>query len=191
MGSLESMHEVKDQVTSSNTIEVVFCPKARTVVAVTLAFLPQERLFDALVRALNHVQERTPDNRPEQGHQQQHEHEHEHEHEPKPKPKPSILVNDWLNSFELLDPCHHLPMTGSAQLVEQQWVQSLENRHLFISVWGHPQGLNHVLNTGDRVELTRALRVDPKVARRERFVKQGAKAAGLFAKKRPQAKAGY
>ena len=181
MGSLESMHEVKDQVTSSNTIEVVFCPKARTVVAVTLAFLPQERLFDALVRALNHVQERTPDNRPEQGHQQQHEHE----------PKPSILVNDWLNSFELLDPCHHLPMTGSAQLVEQQWVQSLENRHLFISVWGHPQGLNHVLNIGDRVELTRALRVDPKVARRERFVKQGAKAAGLFAKKRPQAKAGY
>ncbi|MGH8819682.1 MAG: RnfH family protein, partial [Rhodoferax sp.] len=31
----------------------------------------------------------------------------------------------------------------------------------------------------------------PKVARRERFRKQGARTAGLFAKKRPGAKPGY
>jgi putative ubiquitin-RnfH superfamily antitoxin RatB of RatAB toxin-antitoxin module len=41
------------------------------------------------------------------------------------------------------------------------------------------------------VEIYRPLRVDPKVARRERFVKQGARTAGLFVKKRPGAKAGY
>jgi|GEM_PF-1930446 len=187
MGLLESMLAMKHQDTRSdtrsNTIEVVFCPKARMVVAVTLAFLPQERLLDALVRALNHHQETTPEQLAEHGHPQQ--------HEPKPNPQHLIPVKDLLNSFELLDPSHHHPTMGSAQAVEQQWVQSVENRHLFISVWGHPQGLNHVLKAGDRVELTRALRVDPKVARRERFVKQGAKAAGLFAKKRPQAKAGY
>jgi uncharacterized protein len=37
----------------------------------------------------------------------------------------------------------------------------------------------------------RPLLVDPKVARRERFRTQGARAAGLFAKKRPGAKPGY
>lgn len=43
----------------------------------------------------------------------------------------------------------------------------------------------------DRIEIYRALTVDPKVARRERFTKQGAKAAGLFSKKRAGAKSGY
>jgi putative ubiquitin-RnfH superfamily antitoxin RatB of RatAB toxin-antitoxin module len=41
------------------------------------------------------------------------------------------------------------------------------------------------------VEIYRGLLVDPKVARRERFRKQGARAAGLFAKRRPGAKPGY
>jgi len=44
---------------------------------------------------------------------------------------------------------------------------------------------------GDRLEVYRPLTVDPKVARRARFVRQGAKTAGLFANKRPGAKAGY
>lgn len=65
-------------------------------------------------------------------------------------------------------------------------VHSLE-----VGVWGSTVPLSHVLRQDDRVELYRPLKVDPKVARRERFVKQGAKSAGLFAKKRPGAKAGY
>src|SRR5450830_17660 len=44
---------------------------------------------------------------------------------------------------------------------------------------------------GDRIELCRALVVDPKVARRERFAKQGARGTGLFARRRPGAAAGY
>jgi putative ubiquitin-RnfH superfamily antitoxin RatB of RatAB toxin-antitoxin module len=48
-----------------------------------------------------------------------------------------------------------------------------------------------VLRDQDRVEIYRGLRVDPKVARRERFNRQGAKRAGLFAKTRAGAKAGY
>nr|MCU0926665.1 RnfH family protein [Hydrogenophaga sp.] len=48
-----------------------------------------------------------------------------------------------------------------------------------------------VLREGDRVEVYRLLRVDPKVARRERFVGQGARRAGLFAQRRPGSKAGY
>ncbi len=59
------------------------------------------------------------------------------------------------------------------------------------SVWGRKAKSSTVLNEGDRVEWCRALRVDPKVARRERFVGQGARATGLFASRRPGAKAGY
>jgi putative ubiquitin-RnfH superfamily antitoxin RatB of RatAB toxin-antitoxin module len=47
------------------------------------------------------------------------------------------------------------------------------------------------LQDGDRLEVYRPLRVDPKVARRERFKGQGARTAGLFAKRRPGAKPGY
>ena len=43
--------------------------------------------------------------------------------------------------------------------------------------------LEQPLRDGDRVEIYRPLKVDPKVARRERFREQGARAAGLFAKR--------
>ncbi len=59
-------------------------------------------------------------------------------------------------------------------------------------IWGKKVALAHVLQDQDRLEVYRPLTVDPKVARRERFVGQGAKkAAGLFAKRRVGAKAGY
>jgi putative ubiquitin-RnfH superfamily antitoxin RatB of RatAB toxin-antitoxin module len=60
-----------------------------------------------------------------------------------------------------------------------------------LGVWGRRCDADTVLRENDRVELYRPLRVDPKVARRERFRKQGVRAAGLFAGKRPGKKAGY
>jgi putative ubiquitin-RnfH superfamily antitoxin RatB of RatAB toxin-antitoxin module len=48
-----------------------------------------------------------------------------------------------------------------------------------------------VLRDLDRIEIYRPLTVDPKVARRERFEKQGTSRAGLFSKRRPGAKPGY
>jgi putative ubiquitin-RnfH superfamily antitoxin RatB of RatAB toxin-antitoxin module len=62
---------------------------------------------------------------------------------------------------------------------------------LSAGIWGKRFSLNHKLKDNDRVEIYRPLRVDPKVARRERFTRQGAKRAGLFANKRVGAKAGY
>lgn len=58
-------------------------------------------------------------------------------------------------------------------------------------IWGRKLPADHVLRDGDRVELYRALKVDPKVARRERFKSQGARATGLFSKRRAGAKSGY
>lgn len=62
---------------------------------------------------------------------------------------------------------------------------------LTLGVWGRKAQPSTLLRDGDRVEVYRALRVDPKVARRERFVGQGARSAGLFSTKRPGAKSGY
>jgi putative ubiquitin-RnfH superfamily antitoxin RatB of RatAB toxin-antitoxin module len=60
-----------------------------------------------------------------------------------------------------------------------------------VGIWGRKVSLEQTLREQDRIEIYRALTVDPKVARRERFVKQGSKGTGLFAKKRPGAAAGY
>ena len=60
-----------------------------------------------------------------------------------------------------------------------------------LGIWGKKTTLSHVLQDGDRLELYRPLKVDPKVARRERFQKQGARTTGLFAKTRVGGKAGY
>jgi sulfur carrier protein len=62
---------------------------------------------------------------------------------------------------------------------------------LAAGVWGKLAEHTRLLVDGDRVELYRPLTVDPKVARRERFNRQGAGRAGLFTKKRLGAKAGY
>lgn len=67
----------------------------------------------------------------------------------------------------------------------------LQADRLALGVWGRKTSLGHVLHDRDRVEIYRGLRVDPKVARRERFNGQGVKRAGLFAKTRAGAKSGY
>ena len=58
-------------------------------------------------------------------------------------------------------------------------------------VWGKKAEPGQRLVNGDRVEIYRALKVDPKIARRLRFAGQGAKRAGLFSNRRVGAKAGY
>lgn len=58
-------------------------------------------------------------------------------------------------------------------------------------IWSRKAAADTVLRAHDRIEFWRPLRVDPKVARRERFQSQGARNAGLFARRRPGAKQGY
>jgi putative ubiquitin-RnfH superfamily antitoxin RatB of RatAB toxin-antitoxin module len=72
-----------------------------------------------------------------------------------------------------------------------QTFPSIDQQNTVFGVWGRKSHLNQILRENDRVEIYRALTVDPKVARRERFTKQGARTAGLFSKKRVGAKAGY
>jgi putative ubiquitin-RnfH superfamily antitoxin RatB of RatAB toxin-antitoxin module len=60
-----------------------------------------------------------------------------------------------------------------------------------VGVWGRKATPAQALHEGDRVERVRPLLVDPKVARRERFKRQGSRSAGLFSTRRPGAKPGY
>lgn len=69
--------------------------------------------------------------------------------------------------------------------------QAAELEALRVGVWGRAVALDAPLQPLDRVEVYRPLQVDPKVARRERFARQGARSTGLFARQRPGGKSGY
>jgi putative ubiquitin-RnfH superfamily antitoxin RatB of RatAB toxin-antitoxin module len=58
-------------------------------------------------------------------------------------------------------------------------------------VWGKKVSWSHPVKEGDRVELYRPLQVDPKVARRQRFKRQGKGRTGLFANRKSGSAAGY
>ena len=60
-----------------------------------------------------------------------------------------------------------------------------------VGVWGRVVGRHVLLAHLDRLEIYRPLTVDPKVARRERFARQGARTTGLFARRRAGGKSGY
>jgi putative ubiquitin-RnfH superfamily antitoxin RatB of RatAB toxin-antitoxin module len=84
-----------------------------------------------------------------------------------------------------------LGLTGGSSSALPHLLGSLDFSQVTWSVWGRSIDPQQVLNEGDRLALCRALKVDPKTARRERFAKQGSRATGLFAKKKRGVEAGY
>jgi putative ubiquitin-RnfH superfamily antitoxin RatB of RatAB toxin-antitoxin module len=66
----------------------------------------------------------------------------------------------------------------------QREFPAVDMRTVDAGIWGRKCSLDTSLRDGDRVEVYRGLRVDPKVARRERFQSQGIRSAGLFARKK-------
>jgi len=92
-------------------------------------------------------------------------------------------------NLNLSQPCIVLQALQQSGLLTR--FPEFDHQHTVVGIWGRKVALNQMLRDRDRVEIYRPLVVDPKVARRERFVRQGARRAGLFVKKRPAAKAGY
>jgi len=86
-------------------------------------------------------------------------------------------------------PCSVLTALQQSGLLRR--FPELDDPTILLGVWGRKASLKQALHDQDRVEIYRLLRVDPKVARRERFAKQGARTTGLFVTKRAGAKAGY
>ena len=58
-------------------------------------------------------------------------------------------------------------------------------------IWGRKVLWTQLVIADDRIELYRPLKVDPKVARRQRFKRQGKGRTGLFAKRKSGSAAGY
>ena len=84
--------------------------------------------------------------------------------------------------------------TARDALIASRFVASfpaLDWAALPVGVWGRACEWDRVLAEYDRIELCRPLKVDPKVARRERFQRQGARGTGLFASRRLGGKDGY
>lgn len=94
------------------------------------------------------------------------------------------------DALTLPDTCTVLQALRSSALLVHLGMTAVAPGQI-IGVWGDQVEGDHVLRDGDRLELYRPLKVDPKVARRARFEAQGARAAGLFARRRTGAKAGY
>jgi putative ubiquitin-RnfH superfamily antitoxin RatB of RatAB toxin-antitoxin module len=87
---------------------------------------------------------------------------------------------------------HHLELPAGATIRDALQACGLAGEDpAAVGIWGRKAPLEQPLREGDRVEVCRPLLVDPKVARRERFRRQGSRAAGLFASRRPGAKPGY
>lgn len=82
-------------------------------------------------------------------------------------------------------------LVASGLLHDCPEIQLQDHAAYVVGIWGRKTTPGHVLRDLDRIEMYRPLTVDPKVARRERFQKQGTQRAGLFAKRRMGAKAGY
>jgi putative ubiquitin-RnfH superfamily antitoxin RatB of RatAB toxin-antitoxin module len=90
-----------------------------------------------------------------------------------------------------------LPTTVQEALAASGWLERFPELcvgsgvDVLLGIWGKKAQRESHLRPDDRLEVYRALRVDPKVARRERFNRQGSRGAGLFSKRRPGAKPGY
>ena len=84
-------------------------------------------------------------------------------------------------------------LTTLQQLPDFAALNDLPTNTLSFGIWGLKAAASQILQNGDRLEIYRPLRVDPKIARHLRFKGQGVKnkGAGLFAKRRDGAKAGY
>jgi len=84
-----------------------------------------------------------------------------------------------------------LPAGATVQDAVQACGLDAEVSDLTYGIWGRLADSSTLLQANDRVECCRPLRIDPKLARRQRFARQGARTAGLFAATRPGGKAGY
>ncbi len=58
-------------------------------------------------------------------------------------------------------------------------------------IWGKKVPWTQLVKADDRIELYRPLKVDPKVARRQRFKRQGKGRTGLFVNRKSGSAAGY
>ena len=108
---------------------------------------------------------------------------------PQPRQVVSIKLSLPLGST-VQDALCMLPFS-SEWLANSQHFSSAQNMPSKQGIWGRLVNVDHLLKDGDRLEIYRSLQVDPKLARKQRFKRQGKGRTGLFARRRKGAVAGY
>ena len=103
----------------------------------------------------------------------------------------ALQVREWLTELPAGSTLRQALLQCGAFQEFPDLAEQLATGQLTAGIWSRAAKAEQVLADQDRVEIYRPLRVDPKVARRERFKGQGSRGAGLFAKKRAGGKAGY
>jgi len=108
-----------------------------------------------------------------------------------PAPRQVIQVTLCLPTGSLVKDAL-LQLHNTAEWLGQQSTdQNASNIPSKQGIWERMVTLNQVLKDGDRLEIYRPLLVDPKLARKQRFKRQGKGRTGLFARRRVGAVAGY
>src|SRR5574337_160675 len=102
-----------------------------------------------------------------------------------------ITVAASLQPLEVREWQLQLPVGATVADALQGCSLDVQRGDLVCGIWGRAAEPHERLRDGDRVECCRPLTVDPKLARRQRFASQGARAAGLFAQRRAGSKPGY
>jgi uncharacterized protein len=106
----------------------------------------------------------------------------------------SVLYSNAQRCVQEVSLTVHAGTTAWVAVMQSAILENIDSKTrllLTFGIWGKKIAPSQILCDEDRIEIYRPLRVDPKVARRERFRKQGAKTAGLFKTLRSGAKAGY
>jgi putative ubiquitin-RnfH superfamily antitoxin RatB of RatAB toxin-antitoxin module len=100
-------------------------------------------------------------------------------------------LNDGSNVTQALQVFQSALLLACTDTTQAVAIQESLSEVKWQGIWGRKVPLSHVLKDGDRLEIYRPLRVDPKLARKQRFKGQGKGRTGLFARRRVGGVAGY
>ena len=108
-----------------------------------------------------------------------------------PQPRQVVTIKLSLPLGSTVQDALYMLHLSPEWLANSQHFSSAQNLPSPQGIWGRRVNVDHHLKDGDRLEIYRSLQVDPKLARKQRFKRQGKGRTGLFARRRKGAVAGY
>ena len=102
-----------------------------------------------------------------------------------PEPRSTQILELMLPQGATLADAMSKLISAVPEAMAPEFILGSEASRYAASIWGKFKSLETLLKEGDRIELTRGLRVDPKEARRQRYQKQNKASASKRARAYP------
>jgi putative ubiquitin-RnfH superfamily antitoxin RatB of RatAB toxin-antitoxin module len=99
-----------------------------------------------------------------------------------PEPRSTQILELMLPQGATLGDAMSKLISAVPKAMAPEFILGSEASRYAASIWGKFKSLETLLKEGDRIELTRGLRVDPKEARRQRYQKQNKASASKRAR---------